>query len=376
MTPPDGSGHLGDAEIELFCRHGLTAAALVSFADHVASCEACRGRVAAALDADRAEAALDAALGLPDRHVSEADVQAYVAGRLGRLRRRDVEAHAAQCRHCAEDIRDLQQFAREEAKADPRGRIGPWWYGGLAAAAILLAILLPGVFRTAPLPVLLALNDGPGRLQVDRRGAVVGLALPPGDAGTVRDAVLNRRLAVPEHIAALGRDRGELRGEAAEAPFRVLAPVATAVAAERPAFRWTPLADRTIYTVRLRDTTSDATITSPPLDALEWIPEAPLTRGHTYEWQVEAAAGGSDRIAPLPPDPPAAFAVLSADAAARLAAAPDSHLVRGILYANAGVLDAARRELEALAAQNPGSDTVRQWLADIDSAHRDSRRNP
>lgn len=376
MTPPDGSGHLGDAEIALFCRHGLTAAALVSFADHVASCEGCRGRVAEALDADRAEEALEAALGLPDRHVSEADVQAYTAGRLGRLRRRDAEAHAARCRRCAEELRDLQQFAGEEAEADPRRRTGLWWYGGLAAAAIFLAILLPGVFRTAPGPVLLALNDGPGRVQVDRRGAVVGLALPPGEAGSVRDAVLNRRLTVPEHIAALGRDRGELRGEAAAAPFRVLAPVATAVVAERPAFRWTPLADGTVYTVRLRDTTSDVTISSPPLAGREWIPEAPLTRGHIYEWQVEAVAGGSDRIAPLPPDPPAAFAVLSADDAARLAGAPDSHLVSGILYANAGVLDAARRELEALAAQNPGSDTVRQWLADIDHAHGESGRNP
>ncbi|MEP6593244.1 MAG: hypothetical protein ABJC51_06100, partial [Acidobacteriota bacterium] len=150
--------------------------------------------------------------------------------------------------------------------------------------------------------------------------------------------------------------------------------VATAVVAERPAFRWTPLADRTVYTVRLRDTTSDATFTSPPLDVVEWIPEVPLTRGHTYEWQVEAAAGGGDRMAPLPPDPAAAFAVLSAAAAAQLAGAPDSHLVRGILYANAGVLDAARRELEALAAQNPGSETVRQWLADIDNARRESGR--
>lgn len=376
MTRPDESGHLREAEIERFSRQALTADALVSVADHVASCEACRGRVAVALDADRAEEALEAALGLPDRHVSEADVHADVGGRLGRLRRRDVEAHAAECCRCAEEIRDLQQFARDEAGKNMRRRIGPWWYSGLAAAAIPLAILLPGVFRTAPPALLLALNDGPGRVQVDRRGAVLGLALSPGDAGTVRDAVLNRRLAAPEHIAALGRDRGELRGEAPAASFRVLAPVATAVAAERPAFRWTALANRTVYTVRVRDTTSDATITSPPLEALEWIPEAPLTRGHIYEWQVETAAGGGDRIAPLPPDPPAAFAVLSAEVAARLAAAPDSHLVRGILYANAGALDAARQELEALAAQNPGFDTVRQWLADIDGARGESRRNP
>jgi len=47
---------------------------------------------------------------------------------------------------------------------------------------------------------------------------------------------------------------------------------------------------------------------------------------------------------------------------ARLAQAPASHLVRGVLYADAGLFDDAEREMAELEAQNPGSEMVRRFV--------------
>lgn len=82
-------------------------------------------------------------------------------------------------------------------------------------------------------------------------------------------------------------------------------------------------------------------------------------------WQVEGSVDGRVVVAPSPPAPPATFSVVPHTDAERLARAPESHLIRGILYANAGVLDQAAEELEQLRAQNPESEAVRQLLAQL-----------
>jgi predicted Zn-dependent protease len=67
--------------------------------------------------------------------------------------------------------------------------------------------------------------------------------------------------------------------------------------------------------------------------------------------------------------PEARFLVLAAEAEAelarRLASARGSHLVVGVLLAEAGVLDEAERELRALAAANPGQADVQRLLAGL-----------
>jgi len=167
---------------------------------------------------------------------------------------------------------------------------------------------------------------------------------------------------IPPSIVALSGAGSQLRGDVSEARFRVVAPVATAVLSDRPVLRWTALASDAAYVVRLHDETTGAMISSPPVRSVEWTPDAPLTRSDTYVWQVESSNQGQEYTAPAPPAPPATFIVLDAATAARLADAPASHLVRGILYADAGALDDAQREFSALSAQNPTSDVVHDFL--------------
>ena len=52
---------------------------------------------------------------------------------------------------------------------------------------------------------------------------------------------------------------------------------------------------------------------------------------------------------------------------------PSSHLLRGILYAGAGVLDDAAREFAALRAQNPTSPFAQQLIDQLASARRPAK---
>jgi anti-sigma factor RsiW len=355
------SAHVSDADIEGFHRGGLPPPVLIAFTRHVADCEACRLRVADAGMAARAEQAFESAVGLDGGHVPEDDIHAYVDGALDAARRGEIEAHTARCASCAEEVRDLRQFAR--GGASRRG--SAWWYAGLAAAAaLLLAVALPWLLRSQPPSPLLVLNDGGTTIAVDRSGQVGSFArLSDADAAQVRDALLGQQIVVPPDVAALARQRGQLRGEASADAFRAVAPLATAVLTDRPVFRWTPMAPGASYVVTLREQASGVTVSGAPVSGTEWVPEAPLTRGATYVWQVQGTVSGQEAIAPAPPAPPATFIVMPAVEAERLGRAPASHLVRGILYANAGALDEAEAELSRLRAQNPGAEPVERLVA-------------
>jgi hypothetical protein len=216
------------------------------------------------------------------------------------------------------------------------------------------------------------LHDGAGRIRVDALGNLDGVnGLPAGDAARLRQVIVGGRLAVPAAVGSLaGPETSALRGPAETPAFRVAAPIATAVLSDRPTLRWTALSDEATYVVRLHDEVTGATVTSPPLRTVEWVPDAPLARGDTYVWQVEGSAAGRESTAPTPPAPAARFLVLNATDAARLAHTPSSHLVRGLLYADVGLLDDAEQELAELRQQNPSSDLIRRFVDQLDRARR------
>jgi hypothetical protein len=99
-----------------------------------------------------------------------------------------------------------------------------------------------------------------------------------------------------------------------------------------------------------------------------------LARGQIYTWQLTASIKGKQIRAPLPPAPEARFQVLSQAEAEQLEKAhsehADSHLLLGILYARAGALDDAERELTALLAANPDSQLANELLSSVKQLRR------
>jgi hypothetical protein len=364
MTVPPA--HVTDVDIERFQLRQLPPEALVTFADHLASCGECRRRVAGRSDAAAASGSLHEALGIAgDDHVTESEIQAFVDGGLDADRRSEISTHLAQCLACAEEVRDLEAFAAQFRRTARFQR--PWTYGALAAAAVLvLGVAFTLLSRTQGPRRVAVLADATGEVTLDSQGTLAGVgALAPADRDRVRDALETGRLAVPPTISELMGRRGALMGSADAPGFHLVSPIGTVVLGTRPTLQWTPLPDATTYIVTLQDQSSGETISSPPVARTQWAPGQPLVGGRTYAWQVAASGSGKEIVVPKPPDPPARFIVVDASEAGRLERLPASHLVRGVLYANAGLLDDAERELAALSAQNPNSEVADRLLKQI-----------
>jgi hypothetical protein len=153
--------------------------------------------------------------------------------------------------------------------------------------------------------------------------------------------------------------------------FRLASPVGTMVENERPTLTWSGLAGAHGYEVTISDIAANYTqvVTSPRLRETAWSVPTPLTRGRTYTWQVVAFTAEGQVKAPSADQAEARFRVLSLDAAETVVKAriahKDEHLVLGVTYAAAGLLDEAEVEFRALATANPGSSVAADLLQSV-----------
>jgi hypothetical protein len=83
-----------------------------------------------------------------------------------------------------------------------------------------------------------------------------------------------------------------------------------------------------------------------------------------YSWQVKALRDGAEITSPRPPAPQAKFRILDQAKASEISRAKrsygSSHLVLGMLYADAGLLREAEQEFRFLLKANPNSEIARK----------------
>lgn len=223
-----------------------------------------------------------------------------------------------------------------------------------------------------PPPILLALNDGDARVTFDAQGNLTGLeSLPPSQQQRVKTALTTQKIETPEILKELEGASGAAMGSSSNEPFKLISPVGKIVAADRPTFRWQPLGDASSYRVTISDPKANyqEVAVSPALSNAEWRVVRPLRRGRVYAWQVTARTNGGDVKAPARDAPEARFGVLEHEQAIELARAKRDyagrHLTLGLLYAQAGLLDDAEGEFQALAAANPKSTVAENLLRAI-----------
>jgi hypothetical protein len=328
-------------------------------------------------------------------------LEAYVDGRLDDVDREIVESGMADDPELRAEVDALRALRAELPSADEARRVVPfpvaparragepgrpravvWWQVAAAAAvaaAVVLAVIMPRA--VAPPPTVAGPGSPPPAdrpaptltgLSVRDRGTLVGLrtdgslagldAVPEDLRGAVADSLRAGRLpASPPAAALAGRTGVLMDGARARGTFSVVGPLATAVATDRPTFRWRALAGATAYRVRVVDDTLATVAEGPPTTATTWQPRAALPRGRVLSWQVEAETPAGRRTTPAPPQPEARLLVLPAAdadrATAALAAAP-SDLAAAVIAAQAGLYDEADAALARLAAANPESATV------------------
>jgi hypothetical protein len=235
----------------------------------------------------------------------------------------------------------------------------------------------PSPRPTAPVTEIAeTIRDGGAVVAMDTEGNITGLeSLPASYQKEVKVALANRRVETPSGMQELIGKTGVLMGSAGEGlGFSLIGPVGTIVRTDRPGFRWKSLNGATSYVVAVYDASFNKVTSSEAQSGTEWSPAGALKRGETYTWQVTAIKDGKELVSPAPPAPDAKFKILDAAKTRELEHAkrtyPDSHLVLGILYERAGLLDDAEREFKFLFASNPKSRTARKLLGDLKSLRR------
>ena len=217
---------------------------------------------------------------------------------------------------------------------------------------------------------VVAINDGGARITLDRLGNLTGLdAAAPAYQQMAKEALERQRVRLPAWLGDLRGKSGTLMSPNSEDEFSLMAPVGIVLQTDRPTFKWAALDRATSYTVTVFNSSLNRVTASEPLTATEWTPPGPLPRGVTYIWHVRAIKGGKEVLAPPPAAARAKFQILERSKVEGLERArkahPDSHLILGLLYADAGLLSEADQELSALQRANPNSPAARKLLSSV-----------
>ena len=222
---------------------------------------------------------------------------------------------------------------------------------------------------------IVALNDGGGRVTLDKSGNLFGLKAQPQYEEAVREALQKERVKLPAALAGIRSPSGTLMG--GEYPeFKLVEPVGILIETDRPTFRWSKLngAGAAGYTVTVYDSHLARIAVSDSLTTTEWQAPSALPRGETFIWQVRTMKDGREVVAPPPAGPRARFKVLEQSRVDEIARAKkdyaNSHLVMGVVFAEAGLREEARREFAELLKANPQSPVARKLLQSVRSARR------
>lgn len=391
----------------------LTATELIQFDTHLQDCAECQNRLAEDERVVGSFAALRADVsGLAEDHLSYEQLAAYIDRQLNKTDRTIVETHLQTCLNCAIEVEDLQKFQQEletptkiPKPTKPNWLVEWWqmwtwrWAMPLAAAAACVFIAWLGLRWLRPAPnsippppelaqnpvatpspsetlpstsLIAAINDGGTRITLNQQGKLEGLTtLSSEQQQLVIAALKSGKVVLTPTPTGLIKRADTLLGDSTEGKsFRLISPVGKLELAQRPQFRWEALPGATSYRVTLFTTNYETIAQSDSLTVTTWVPPRSLARNQVYLWQVIANKDGQEIKAPVAPAPEARFKILDQAKADEIAAARDSSLVSGLLYAQAGLYDEAERELKKLVKENPQNAIAAQLLDDLRAQRR------
>lgn len=233
---------------------------------------------------------------------------------------------------------------------------------------------MANAFIANTLPPAIKLHDGETVLSINEAGNVVGLRdIAPANAEVVKEVLLSQNITKPTDLAPVISERGTLRGgPAGEQSFKLLSPAQTVIANVRPILKWEAMPGATNYRVYVGDASNHEVARSGELasSVTAWTPQVSLPRGKVYSWSVIATVNGNEVTAPAASAPEMKFKVLSNESFQELMSIQSgtrSHLVLGIFYTRAGMLDEAEREFRLLVEQNPRSPLALKLLHSVQS---------
>ncbi|MFN0109693.1 MAG: hypothetical protein ACKVZH_12640 [Blastocatellia bacterium] len=409
--------HISDNQWQRYRNNVLTVTELLQFDAHLQTCVECQTRLAeheqvanslVALRADLSEALIES-----QEHLSYEELAAYLDHQLEKPVQHRIEAHLHVCKTCNAEFEDLRTFQTElnapvAADKPATNWLASWWQKlswrwvmPLAATACLLIgwigmrMLSPGQIKTpsqteiaripetAPSPnttnpsasLIASIQDGTSQITLDAQGNLEGLAaIPLNQKQLVIEAFKSSKVVLAAAPTGLNAKTETLLGKPDnEESFALISPVGKIVLSSRPQLRWQALAGAISYRVTIFTTDYETVAQSESLTETFWSPPRSLAGNQIYLWQVIATKDGREIKAPVAPAPEARFKILDQAKAKEIAAARGSHLLLGLLYAQAGMGEEAERELQILARENPQTPIAQQLLDNLRAQSRPPR---
>lgn len=414
--------HLTEQMMENYRTRRMPVTELPAASDHLAGCAECRQRLGQSQAVDtlvnyfQTNFAVDAA---EDVHLSYEQITDYLDGKLAVAERQAVDAHLQSCPLCLDEMQELRAFDTQmaaypekvyapSAPAPLSQRVLAWagferfqnltraiaaifsWRIVGALAVILLAVAVTLLWRAgrereespniaqgpnptmpspvvSPAPVTDTVPSPPIDQPIETNPLLAGVTSPPP---AVEAALNSGRVRIPAAVKDLIGERGRLMGgSGGKETFKPLAPVGMVIRENQPTLSWMPLEGATGYRVYVFTPEYDEVDRSDLITDTKWTLGKSLDRGKTYIWQIKADKDGQVVTAPTRPDPEARFRVLEQTKLNELARAEKSysgnHLALGVLYAEAGLIADAERELRALQAAHPNDATARKLLLSL-----------
>lgn len=419
------SEHLTTQQIENFTAHRLTTDELVTVSRHLAMCSDCRQLVNARTRTWQRVASLQSSFRTEGNsaHLSYEQLAAYVDNEADNIAREISANHLAICQQCTDVMQELQALRvnlQTPAVLPARKTFVEWWREVwpapamlrpmfLVAAAVMLFVVIvwwarrpsfvpeqtpeqipeqsvavaqPSPTIASPAPSVVAsvsptptetpvvnvsLQDSGATITLDQAGNIAGLTTLSKEAErALRQALTTQQIETPAELKSLIRRPATLMGNTPDSlTIQLLSPIGTFIKDAQPTFHWQKVKGAQSYAVTVLDANFNAVATSPALTNSFWRMTTPLQRGQEYLWQVTADVDGKRVTSASTNAPEAHFKLLSADRVRELQLLVQtnrSHLLRGTMYAKAGLLDEAEQEYQALLKSNPHSIIVRKLL--------------
>lgn len=388
------SAHLSSKILEGYRHRKLSTNDLLAADDHLAECNDCLKEVTGT-------EINDVLPGVFGDHLSYVELESFVDGTIEQNESALIESHLSVCRCCREEqiaiaaMRDLIAVDLAEVQAVGStvrpGFLTRFGFAELAFASLVLATLAVTLFWFAqssgrpmgdlevspptamssplPDPVTPLTETTETAVAEPSTDATESGGLPEKYEAEIRSAATAGRIDIPGDVRELRAGNGTLMsGGSEDIPFALLSPVGKIVETDRPTFRWRALSDATAYRVEVYDTNFNLVSESPRINAIAWTPTRRLQRGRTLLWQVTAFVGDREIKSPVRPAPDARVMILDAAKAVELARLrreyPNEHLLLGIKYAKAGLIERARNEFRK-ELMKTGSPVARRLLRSL-----------
>jgi len=409
------SAHLTADQIENYLSRRLSRADLDHVHDHLFDCEDCYDQFLDLFEKQKLpiEIDLDELGGLKDWHLEGEDLRAYVEGRMDQLDLDFANMHLEGCEWCKEEVISFSEFNsklsyylskrhRPTKRHSIEGRYIPELRNlsrplQMAGVSILGLLLLSstimvwlfagtkpagesaGVSEQAVQTPPLHIEQIPSSANTNSHATEERSAKQVSREDNISSArikhspdvnLLAKNPIKPSVIDLFDRSSVVLRGGSSEDEyFNVISPYRTVIGQDKPDFHWSTLSGASSYVVSVYDKDLRLVVTSEPLTVSHWRIPLQLKHGEIYTWIVTAHKDGKEVVAPLLPARAEFMIIAQTDLVSlnRKLKAGSSKLGRGVIYAEAGLLDDAEREIQAHLVMNPTDKSGKQLLRTIKS---------